>query len=434
MHAHESACTRVADPVPVPPPTPIYLHPSALHRQVGAEYAVSLVEQERQVEALTILEYGLASLQREGVSFEGLAVQLYHPDMCPVESFTQRDEAGNYRMKTSYMKSYVADDGTVHLVADSNSIKEQIYGLDLERARMLSFVSDFWLGRVKELTPAVQKLLGVKAVWCDTKTEQNSQKFVIWAGYLLERRWVGRFWGGEGGGLLRARGRASERVGRCMCVRVSAFQPVAGVLTSAWLWGWGGAQRVWCAFERVRWDWRWGKGGVYVVRYASRWGSSLSVQTAGMPGPAVPRRQLSGHPLPCPTDQETPLLSFPCPALSLLRLCACVRPAGRRSSACCRAAPSPSRSSSTRRPTARSSTSTPPAPSSTCAPTARRSTSLSSCCPRAAPPPARRPTKCRAPGTGRARGWEEGGGEEAGAAGCGVAGGCGCFVKGRLLA
>lgn len=156
--------------------------------QVGAEYAVSLVEQERQVEALTILEYGLSSLHQEGYLFEGLAIQLYHPDMCPVESFTQRDESGNYHMKTSYMKSYVADDGTVHLVADSSSIKDQICALDLERARMLSFVSDFWLGRVKELTPNVQRLLGVKAVWCDTKTEQNGQKFVIWAGYLLERR------------------------------------------------------------------------------------------------------------------------------------------------------------------------------------------------------------------------------------------------------
>lgn len=100
------------------------------------------------------------------------------------------DENGAYQMQTSYMKSYIADDGTVHLVADSTTIREQIKALDLDRARMLAFVADFWLGRVKELTPAVQTLLGVKAVWCDTKTEQNSQKFVIWAGYLLEKRWV----------------------------------------------------------------------------------------------------------------------------------------------------------------------------------------------------------------------------------------------------
>ncbi|GLI69251.1 hypothetical protein VaNZ11_013828, partial [Volvox africanus] len=156
--------------------------------QVGAEYAVSLSEQERQVEALTTLEYGLSSLYQDGMSFEGLSIQLYHPDMCPVESYAYMDEHGEYQMQTSYMKSYIADDGTVHLVADSTTIREQIKALDLDRARMLAFVADFWLGRVKELTPAVQTLLGVKAVWCDTKTEQNSQKFVIWAGYLLEKR------------------------------------------------------------------------------------------------------------------------------------------------------------------------------------------------------------------------------------------------------
>lgn len=49
-------------------------------------------------------------------------------------------------------------------------------------------VSFFWLKRVRDLTPAVTKLLGVRSVWCDTKTEQNSQKFVVWAGYLLERK------------------------------------------------------------------------------------------------------------------------------------------------------------------------------------------------------------------------------------------------------
>lgn len=137
---------------------------------------------------MTTLEYGLSALYQEGYSFEGLSMQLYHPDMCPVESYSYIDEAGEYRMRTSYIKSYVADDGSVHVVADNTTIRDQLMTLDLDRARMLAFVADFWLGRVKELTPAVQQMLGVKAVWCDTKTEQNSQKFVIWAGYLLEKR------------------------------------------------------------------------------------------------------------------------------------------------------------------------------------------------------------------------------------------------------
>ncbi|MEW5302018.1 MAG: hypothetical protein WDW36_004831 [Sanguina aurantia] len=155
---------------------------------VGAEYAVSLKEQERQVASLVILEQGLTALYAAGMSCHGLRIQLYHPDTCPVESHSFVDSAGHHQLRTTHMRSYVADDGCLHLVADISTLQSQVEQLDLERARMLAFVSDFWLGRVKELTPAVQALLGVKAVWCDTKTEQNSQKFVIWAGYLLERR------------------------------------------------------------------------------------------------------------------------------------------------------------------------------------------------------------------------------------------------------
>jgi hypothetical protein len=46
--------------------------------QVGAEYAVSLAEQERQVEALKALEYGLGGVARERNAdlFEGLTVQV----------------------------------------------------------------------------------------------------------------------------------------------------------------------------------------------------------------------------------------------------------------------------------------------------------------------------------------------------------------------
>ncbi|KAJ9527460.1 hypothetical protein QJQ45_025732 [Haematococcus lacustris] len=158
--------------------------------QVGAEYAVSLLEQERQVEALKVLEYGLHTLsQTEGpAAFEGLTIQLYHPSSCPQETYSYIEHDGTFHMRTSYMKSYIGDDGALHLVADRDIIVEQLQALDVSRARMLTQVSFFWLKRVRDLTPAVTQLLGVRSVWCDTKTEQNSQKFVIWAGYLLEKK------------------------------------------------------------------------------------------------------------------------------------------------------------------------------------------------------------------------------------------------------
>lgn len=156
--------------------------------QVGAEYAVSLAEQERQLETLKVLEGCLLGLSQQGYDFSGLSFQLYHPHSCPVESTSYVDEHGFYNMKTSYMRSFIADDGCVHLVADRMSIKQQVMSVDLERARMLTKVTFFWLKRVRDLTPVLIDLLGVKNVWSDVKSEQSSQKFVIWAGYLLEKR------------------------------------------------------------------------------------------------------------------------------------------------------------------------------------------------------------------------------------------------------
>lgn len=40
----------------------------------------------------------------------------------------------------------------------------------------------------RDLTAAVKELLGVQRVWCDNRTEQANQSFVLWAGHLLEER------------------------------------------------------------------------------------------------------------------------------------------------------------------------------------------------------------------------------------------------------
>uniref|UniRef100_A0A7S3QVQ9 DUF4460 domain-containing protein n=1 Tax=Dunaliella tertiolecta TaxID=3047 RepID=A0A7S3QVQ9_DUNTE len=159
--------------------------------QIGAEYAVSLEEQENQVDSLTALDDAVQEVTQEKNNpnyFKHLSIQLYHTSACPQEAYSFVDDNGVFKMRTEHMKAYVGDDGALHLVADRSTLKEQIYSLDLERARMLTKVSLYWLKRVRDLTPAVTQLLGVRHVWCDTKSEQNSQKFVLWAGYLLEKR------------------------------------------------------------------------------------------------------------------------------------------------------------------------------------------------------------------------------------------------------
>lgn len=40
----------------------------------------------------------------------------------------------------------------------------------------------------RELAPALEALLGVLHVWCDSRSQESSQRFVLWAGYVLESR------------------------------------------------------------------------------------------------------------------------------------------------------------------------------------------------------------------------------------------------------
>ena len=40
----------------------------------------------------------------------------------------------------------------------------------------------------RQLAPAVKELLGCMDVWCDSRDEESSQNFVLWAGTVLQER------------------------------------------------------------------------------------------------------------------------------------------------------------------------------------------------------------------------------------------------------
>jgi hypothetical protein len=54
--------------------------------------------------------------------------KLYHPAVCPQEAYSYVDASGNFSMTTSYIRSYVGDDGAIHIVADRASVKDQVRG------------------------------------------------------------------------------------------------------------------------------------------------------------------------------------------------------------------------------------------------------------------------------------------------------------------
>eukprot|EP01025_Chloroclados_australasicus_P055430 TRINITY_DN670_c0_g1_i1.p1 TRINITY_DN670_c0_g1~~TRINITY_DN670_c0_g1_i1.p1 ORF type:complete len:580 (-),score=66.70 TRINITY_DN670_c0_g1_i1:565-2304(-) len=159
--------------------------------QLGGEFAVSTAEQKRQIEALQILDTCLAQIIEETGQkdkFDGFTVRLYHSKNCPYETYSWIDDKGEFNVKTGKMHSYIGEDGVLHVIADRSSTKRQIQALDLARARLLSKLSTFWEMRVQDLAPQLQQLLGVENVWCDTRNQFSQQKFVLWGGYVLEKR------------------------------------------------------------------------------------------------------------------------------------------------------------------------------------------------------------------------------------------------------
>jgi hypothetical protein len=110
--------------------------------QVGSEFAVGPLEQQRQLEALRVLDAVLAGLaNEEGMGFAGLNFHVYHPDACPLGGFGLHHDGDAFGLGAGHiMRSHVADDGCLHVVADRVGLRESLMAMDLDRARVLTKV------------------------------------------------------------------------------------------------------------------------------------------------------------------------------------------------------------------------------------------------------------------------------------------------------
>lgn len=95
--------------------------------QVGSEFAVGPLEQQRQIEALRVLDAVLATLMSEdAMNFAGLNFHLYHPETCPLGAFGLHSD-DHYGLGAGHlMRSHVADDGCLHVVADRYIIADTL--------------------------------------------------------------------------------------------------------------------------------------------------------------------------------------------------------------------------------------------------------------------------------------------------------------------
>lgn len=184
---------------------------------LGGEHSISAAEQRRHLEALITFAQYLENLEQIkdqlrdnnnngseepsssssssssedlllNMSLEGLHIRLYHPEACPMDTIGYMDDDGALNLRSCLMKSHGGDDGTLHIVANADTLAEEVANLDLHRARLLTRLSGFWLRRQVDLAVCLKLTLRVDNVWSDSKMADGAQKFVLWAGAVLGER------------------------------------------------------------------------------------------------------------------------------------------------------------------------------------------------------------------------------------------------------
>lgn len=162
--------------------------------EIGGEFAGSNNIQQKQLQAMDIVQEALELLaKREGENasgnlnkLEGLKARVYHKDAVPLVTVGFQDLDGTFTVRSEPMSSHVGEDGTLHLVADVNQFVDDFPTLDLDRARLLTLVDGFWQKRSRMLTQALKELLRVENIWLDSRGQNSTEQFVLWAGAILE--------------------------------------------------------------------------------------------------------------------------------------------------------------------------------------------------------------------------------------------------------
>jgi hypothetical protein len=157
--------------------------------RVGNTYSSTTIDLARQLECLRVFEAFLAEMHAYK-SLEGLTFQLYHPWSAPSQTYQWTDATDSPRMEAAVMNAHVSADGSMHIIADRGTIKSQLESIDLEHARILSSVNSFWGRRQRDLVPQLRKVLAVQNVWCDNRSSESQEDFVLWSGRILNARAV----------------------------------------------------------------------------------------------------------------------------------------------------------------------------------------------------------------------------------------------------
>jgi hypothetical protein len=104
---------RATPPACAPAPTA----PETLPQVLG-EFATGMASQQQHLEALDVLDVAMEEFAELGNSFAELCLYVYHPDYCPMESYSYLEPDGMLNMRTERIHSDIREDGSVMIVAD----------------------------------------------------------------------------------------------------------------------------------------------------------------------------------------------------------------------------------------------------------------------------------------------------------------------------
>ncbi len=95
------------------------------------------------MEALRSLDITLGALIAEGrgLDFSGLNIHLYHPDTAPVGTMGFARGPAAAAAAAAGSACHIADDGSLHVVADRALLRKVLPLMDLSQARVLTRVS-----------------------------------------------------------------------------------------------------------------------------------------------------------------------------------------------------------------------------------------------------------------------------------------------------
>lgn len=134
-----------------------------------------------QMDLIDVLDTEMEAFTKGKNLFEGLSICIYRSDRVPIDVVIHQSSKKKRR-------SWLTDDGTIHIVVEKETLMDTLRELNLERASSLTRIHAFWMRQALDLRQSMKDLLDIEEVLCDISTGTSTRNFVLWASHVLSHR------------------------------------------------------------------------------------------------------------------------------------------------------------------------------------------------------------------------------------------------------